>query len=166
VEDTVRILLAALVVWCAADAVRAQPVDPALNIAIEQVCTPFVLEGAAEEEIPALQGIAPAVRHYRIGEGVLVRLNLLGHVRVCTVLVDRGDVAAYRAAIMEAAARWPNPLTYRGDVPHGIGFTRAEMFCPEAEGPRTSWMLMSRDSGALLSLSTMSAATRNCPSGD
>lgn len=138
--------------------------EPVLLTAIESVCRPFVIDGVDEAEISALQGTALTYGRYNLGPDVRVGLSGSGAIRICSLGIEGDAIEASRALIFDAATRWPVALDYRGDRSPGTGFVRKEVFCPSLDGPQTTWIVLSRESGTRLALGIIgsTAPTRDC----
>jgi hypothetical protein len=135
-------VLASMATWAAAAE------ETSAVVAVRDHCRPFIVDG----------GPTPTGRVH-LADGVEVSFSELGAIRVCQI-VFRGAAADHRGDLIGAMAAWPAHLEYRGDRGPNVTYAKREAWCGAPEGPHDFWLMLTRPSGADLSVAISRTRTR------
>jgi hypothetical protein len=120
-----------------------------LDIAIDNVCLPYILDGAAESTWRK-NGIIPRdppppsfqrFSTYWIGRYVTVGVGMDGADRTCQIMAERGDPQALRAALQARLDQLPYALTPAAYQYARNDYSAREFLCAPPDGPHDAVLI-------------------------
>ena len=155
------------------DARPALPGQADLGFAVAQLCRPYLTQNAGEAAITDRPGVTPNNGsdpvEYWVGQpNLTVRFDDDGTVRSCTLKLNDGDPAQYRARLLAALEReWPVALSPAPSTAFAAGpYANRELFCAPPDGPQDGVLISTNEPGAypalMATLSRLPARSGRC----